>query len=95
MAWIEEFIDIVGLDAITPVVQDWGSLIGLRAVGNRPDKFARIVVANGNLTVLPEGLEILTLPDPLEPQDLEFPHVISPGGGMGMFEAWAIEPPWV
>lgn len=90
VAWIEEFIDVLGLDAITPVVQDWGSLIGLRAVGNRPDKFARIVVANGNLTVLPEGLEILNLPDSLEPQDLEFPHVISPGGGMGMFEAWAI-----
>lgn len=89
VAWIEEFIDVLGLDAITPVVQDWGSLIGLRAVGNRPDKFVRIVVANGNLTVLPEGMEILNLPDSLEPQDLEFPEVVSPGGGMQLFDAWA------
>jgi haloalkane dehalogenase len=55
VAWVEEFIDVLGLDAITPVVQDWGSLIGLRCVGNRPDRFARVVVANGNLLVLPEG----------------------------------------
>ncbi|MFN3256463.1 MAG: haloalkane dehalogenase [Ilumatobacter sp.] len=89
VAWVEEFIDVLGLDAITPVVQDWGSLIGLRCVGNRPDRFARVVVANGNLLVLPEGVEILTLPDSLEPQDLAFPDVISPGGGMGLFEAWA------
>lgn len=89
VAWIEEFIDVLGLQAITPVVQDWGSLIGLRCVGNRPDLFARVVVANGNLLVLPEGAEILTLPDSLEPQDLEFPDVVSPGGGMALFEAWA------
>lgn len=86
VAWIEEFIDVVGLDAITPVVQDWGSLIGLRAVGNRPDTFARIVVANGNLLVLPEGMKVLNLPDSLEPQDLEFPDVVSPGGGMQRFD---------
>ena len=89
VAWVEEFIDVLDLDAITPVVQDWGSLIGLRCVGNRPDRFARVVVANGNLLVVPEGVEILTLPVSLEPQDLEFPHVVSPGGGMTLFEAWA------
>ncbi len=89
VAWTEEFMDVLGLEAITPVVQDWGSLIGLRCVGNRPDLFARVVVANGNLLVLPEGAEILTVPDSLEPQDLEFPDVVSPGGGMELFEAWA------
>ncbi len=89
VTWTEEFIDVLGLDAITPVVQDWGSLIGLRCVGNRPDRFARIVVANGNLLVLPEGAQIISLPDSLEPQDLEFPDVIGPGGGMELFQAWA------
>jgi len=89
VAWTEKFIDVLGLEAITPVVQDWGSLIGLRCVGNRPDLFARIVVANGNLLVLPEGAQIISLPDSLEPQDLEFPDVIGPGGGMNMFQAWA------
>ena len=73
VAWTEEFIDLLGLNAITPVVQDWGSLIGLRCVGNRPDLFARIVVANGNLLALPEGAEIISLPESLEPQDLSFP----------------------
>ena len=62
VAWTEEFIDVLGPDAITVVVQDWGSLIGLRCVGNRPDLFARIVVANGNLLVLPEGAQIISLP---------------------------------
>ena len=81
VAWTEEFIDVLGLDGITAVVQDWGSLIGLRCVGNRPDLFARIVVANGNLLVLPEGARLLTLPDSLAPQDLGVPDVIGPGAG--------------
>ncbi len=88
VAWVEEFIDVLGLDAITPVVEDWGSLIGLRCVGNRPDRFAPVVVANGNLLVVPEGLAMLALPASLEPQDLEFPHVVSPGGGMAVFEVF-------
>lgn len=94
VAWVEEFIDELGLDAITPIVQDWGSLIGLRAVGNRPDRFARVVVANGNLPVFPEGLELIAMPETLEPRDLEFPFVIGGGAdgrpsGMEVFEEWA------
>ena len=73
VAWIEAFMDVLDLSGITPIVQDWGSVIGLRCVGNRPDRFARVVVANGNLPVLPEGLEPMTLPDSLEPQDLDLP----------------------
>ncbi|NIQ36992.1 MAG: alpha/beta fold hydrolase [Proteobacteria bacterium] len=43
--WLEtnEFCDI------TLVRQDWGSLIGLRLAAEHPDRFARIVVANGFL----------------------------------------------
>ena len=34
---------------VTLVCQDWGSLIGLRLVGEHPDRFARVVVANAGL----------------------------------------------
>jgi haloalkane dehalogenase len=69
VSWVEEFIDAVQLRDITVFVQDWGSLIGLRVVGNTPDDFARIVVANGQLPVLPEGFEPIQLPESLEPKD--------------------------
>ena len=91
VAWIEEFLAVMALDAITPIVQDWGSLIGLRCVGNNPDRFARIVVANGNLPVIPEGAELVSLPASLEPVDLPFPFVVGGGddlGGMAVFENW-------
>jgi haloalkane dehalogenase len=44
--------DELGLDGITLVGQDWGGLIGLRLVGEHPDRFARVVAAN---TFLPTG----------------------------------------
>ncbi|HEX8905308.1 MAG TPA: haloalkane dehalogenase [Longimicrobiaceae bacterium] len=49
VAWMRGFVEAVGLDDITLVCQDWGSLIGLRVVAEMPDRFARIVVANGAL----------------------------------------------
>ena len=52
VAWTARFVDQVGLDGITLVGQDWGGLIGLRLVGERPDRFARVVAAN---TFLPTG----------------------------------------
>jgi haloalkane dehalogenase len=44
--------DALSLDGITLVGQDWGGLIGLRLVGEHPDRFARVVAAN---TFLPTG----------------------------------------
>jgi len=91
VAWIEEFLDVLDLRDITPVVQDWGSLIGLRCVGNNPDRFARVVIANGNLPVMPEGFAPFPEPATLEPQDLDFPFVVGGGGGqggMGVFGEW-------
>jgi haloalkane dehalogenase len=46
------FIEKMGLDKITVVVQDWGGLLGLGAVGQVPEKFARLVIMN---TYLPVG----------------------------------------
>src|SRR5213078_2371350 len=44
--------DGLDLHDVTLVGQDWGGLIGLRLVGEHPDRFARVVVAN---TFLPTG----------------------------------------
>jgi haloalkane dehalogenase len=40
------------LTGVTLVCQDWGGLVGLRLVGEEPDRFARVVAAN---TFLPAG----------------------------------------
>ena len=44
--------DRLDLAGVTLVCQDWGGLIGLRLVGEQPDRFARVVAAN---TFLPTG----------------------------------------
>jgi haloalkane dehalogenase len=44
--------DVLNLQQVTLVGQDWGGLIGLRLAAEHPDRFARIVVAN---TGLPTG----------------------------------------
>jgi haloalkane dehalogenase len=49
VAWVREWIEALDLRGITLVCQDWGSLIGLRLVGEMGDRFARVVVANGFL----------------------------------------------
>jgi haloalkane dehalogenase len=51
--WIRAaLLDGLDLRDITFVGQDWGGLIGLRLVGEHPDRFARVVTAN---TFLPTG----------------------------------------
>lgn len=89
--WVKELLDALALHGVTIVVQDWGSLIGLRVVGDIPDRFARVVIANGRLPVVPEGFAPITLPDPpvLDPS-LDFPFA-EPCDlpGLGCFERWA------
>jgi haloalkane dehalogenase len=51
--WMRELLfDKLDLHDVTLVGQDWGGLIGLRLVGEHPDRFARVVAAN---TFLPTG----------------------------------------
>ena len=48
--WVREALfDRLGLERITLFCQDWGGLIGLRVVGEHPDRFARIVASNTGL----------------------------------------------
>jgi haloalkane dehalogenase len=53
VAWTgAALFDELGLEGVTLVGQDWGGLIGLRLVAERPERFRRVVVAN---TGLPTG----------------------------------------
>ena len=49
MDWLSEWLLKLDLRRITLVCQDWGSLLGLRLAAEQPDRFDRIVVANGFL----------------------------------------------
>ncbi len=50
--WMWLFVKSADLHNITLICQDWGSLIGLRLVAEHPERFARVIVANG---MLPTG----------------------------------------
>ena len=51
--WVREAVfDRLDLRDVTLVGQDWGGLVGLRLVGEHPDRFAGVVAAN---TFLPTG----------------------------------------
>jgi haloalkane dehalogenase len=53
VAWMRgALFDRLDLRDVTLVGQDWGGLVGLRLVGEHPDRFARVVAAN---TFLPTG----------------------------------------
>jgi haloalkane dehalogenase len=49
MDWITAWLEAVDLRGVTLICQDWGSLLGLRLAAENPDRFDRIVVANGFL----------------------------------------------
>jgi haloalkane dehalogenase len=50
--WLRALLVQLELTEITLVCQDWGGLLGLRLVGEHPERFARVVAAN---TGLPTG----------------------------------------
>jgi len=52
VAWVRALMDGLALDGVTLFCQDWGGLIGLRLVGEQPDRFARVCASN---TFLPTG----------------------------------------
>ncbi|MDQ4075463.1 MAG: haloalkane dehalogenase [Chloroflexota bacterium] len=52
--WMWGWMVALDLRDVTLICQDWGSLIGLRLVAEHPERFARVVLANGGL---PTGRE--------------------------------------
>jgi haloalkane dehalogenase len=64
--WTTRFIEELDLQEVTLFCQDWGGLIGLRVVGDHPERFARVVTANTRLPIIPRGFNPFTVPDPVE-----------------------------
>jgi haloalkane dehalogenase len=100
---LEKFINALGLRDITLFAQDWGSVIGLHVAGENPDWFARIVIGDGTLPVVPEGIEPyprVENPNEIDPdlqfvfqlipaQQIPFYDGCTPLGGAGTdFGAW-------
>lgn len=70
---LEQFIQALGVTDINLFVQDWGSLIGLRVAGLNPEWFATISVGNGDLPVIPGGVEPYPpVENPNEIEDIPF-----------------------
>ncbi|MEM9717997.1 MAG: haloalkane dehalogenase [Bacteroidota bacterium] len=84
---LEQFILQLGLSDINLFVQDWGSLIGLRVAGLNPDWFATISVGNGNLPVVPPGIQpIAPIENPNEIEDLVSPFADFPAQQVSFYE---------
>jgi len=52
VAWMTSWLAANDSSGVTLFCQDWGGLIGLRLVGEHPERFSRVVAAN---TFLPTG----------------------------------------
>ena len=52
VAWMQDWLQVMDLNNIILICQDWGGLIGLRLVAAEPHRFARVVTSN---TMLPTG----------------------------------------
>ena len=52
VAWMSEWFELMDLNDVVLVCQDWGGLIGLRLVAAYPERFSAVVAAN---TMLPVG----------------------------------------
>ena len=59
------FVKELGLKNITAFIQDWGSVIGTRLVGENPELFARLVLANGDLPLSTEETNPFYIPNPV------------------------------
>ena len=57
VGWLEAALfSTLDLTEVTLFCQDWGSLLGLRLVAEHPERFARVVLANGGLPTGDEKL---------------------------------------
>ena len=50
--WMKAWVQAHDFQHITFFGQDWGSLVGLRVVAEMPDRFDRVVLANGGLSAI-------------------------------------------
>ncbi len=97
VAWLRSFIEALDLRDVTLVCQDWGGLIGLRALAEMPERFARVVTSNTGLPDakgIPESaapaLRALyaQIPVPLTMADVAQGFLASAKGGPPGFMFW-------
>ena len=55
VGWYHAILNALALRDVTLFCQDWGGVIGLRVVGDSPERFARVCAANTGLVVAPDG----------------------------------------
>lgn len=89
------FIQGLGLKNITAFIQDWGSVIGLRVIGENPDLFARVVLANGDLPSFTETTNPFYVPNPIviNPKIKGLKAAVAKhalGGIKNWFQAWIL-----
>jgi haloalkane dehalogenase len=72
VVWMSEWLNALDLKDITVFFQDWGSLIGLRLMAMFPQRFARVVLANGGL---PTGMVPVEYTDFLKDAYITLPVV--------------------
>lgn len=83
-AWAWEFIQALDLHDVTLFGQDWGGIIGLRLVGEHPERFARVVAGNTTLLALPPGGNPFQVPESTEIDC----SIMEPAGITGDFNEW-------
>lgn len=92
VAWTKQFIEALDLKNITLFCQDWGGVIGLRVAGDMPERFARIVVANSTLPVIPPGMNPFQRPESVEIDcsvgDFPPAAMMNAPGQFQRFQAW-------
>lgn len=59
------FIRTMGLEKMTLFAQDWGGDMGLRLVGEQPELFSRVVIANAEFIMFKKGTNPLKVPNPV------------------------------
>jgi pimeloyl-ACP methyl ester carboxylesterase len=89
------FIQKMNLKDINAFVQDWGSLIGLRLVGENSHLFKRVVLANGDLPLYEKGENPLYVPNPIvvDPKVKSLKMAMAKNAGKGFaasFQAWIL-----
>ncbi|HEX2915681.1 MAG TPA: haloalkane dehalogenase [Chloroflexia bacterium] len=91
---LKTFITTTGLKDITLFCQDWGGLMGLRVVGDRPEWFARVVAANTTLPIIPPYLNPFRVPNPVQIDcalgDFNIPFNYSPATWAINFQKWIL-----
>lgn len=63
--WMTEFIDKLAINNAAAFMQDWGGMVGLRVLANRPEWLDRLIVANTDLGEM-KGLEKFMVPKVLK-----------------------------